>query len=231
MCVQSIETHLTPPFIMVIESGTEMKMKKSKKERRKELASIIHQEGLNENDSTSTPQSLDESVDRGAARKERKRKRKEMEAEGKIADITPKKKQKSHHQDSSGQKSPSPSILSPPYRKSSDADTELARRTSTENGVNGMKKEEKHKKKKPKGSDAPALGSTSPPSDILGYLARNSIAIHGDVTPILSFSSLDIPDELRQCILTFKEPTPIQACTWPPLLAGRDVVGIAETGR
>jgi ATP-dependent RNA helicase DBP3 len=200
---------------MVVESSIEIRVKKSKKERRKELPSIIHQEGLNENDSTSTPQSLDESVDKAAARKERKRKRKEMEAEGKSADTMPKKKQKSHHQDSPG----------------ANGDTELARRASTENGVNGMKKEEKHKKKQSKGSDALALGSTSSPSDIQGYLARNSIAIHGDVTPILSFSSLDIPDELRQCLLTFNEPTPIQACTWPPLLAGRDVVGIAETGR
>lgn len=200
---------------MVVESGTEIRIKKSKKERGKGLASTIHQEDLNETNSTSTPQPWDESVDKGAARKERKRKRKEMEAEGKSADTTPKKKQKSHHQDS----------------PRANGDTELARRTSIENGVNGMKKEEKHKKKKAKGPDALASNSISPPSDIQGYLARNSIAIHGDVTPILSFTSLDIPDELRQCLLTFKEPTPIQACTWPPLLAGRDVVGIAETGR
>jgi ATP-dependent RNA helicase DBP3 len=200
---------------MVVEPDNEARVKKSKKERRKELASIIHQEGLNENDSMSSPQPLDEAVDKGAARKERKRKRKEIEAEGESVDTTPKKKQKSHHQDSPG----------------ANGDMELARGTSTENGVNGMKKEEKHKKKKLKGPDTLALGSTSPPSDIQEYLARNSIAIHGDVTPILSFSSLDIPDQLRQCLLTFKEPTPIQACTWPPLLAGQDVVGIAETGR
>jgi ATP-dependent RNA helicase DBP3 len=199
---------------MVVESGTEIRAKKSKKERRKELAFITHLEGLNEDDSTSTPQPLDESVDKGAARKERKRKRKEIEAEGKGVDTTPQKKQKSHHQDSGA-----------------NGDTELARGTSTENGVSGMKKEERHKKKKLKEPDALTLSSTSPPSDIQDYLARNSIAIHGDVTPILSFSSLDIPDQLRQCLLTFKEPTPIQACTWPPLLAGQDVVGIAETGR
>jgi ATP-dependent RNA helicase DBP3 len=199
---------------MVVESGTEITVKKSKKERRKELASITHLEGLNESDSLFTPQSWDESVDKGAARKERKRKRKEIEADGKGVDTTPKKKQKSHHQDSPGAK----------------GHTELARRASTENGVNRKKKEERHKEKKSKEPDGLALSSTSPP-DIQDYLARNSIAIHGDVTPILSFSSLDVPDQLRQCLLTFKEPTPIQACTWPPLLAGQDVVGIAETGR
>jgi ATP-dependent RNA helicase DBP3 len=197
---------------MVVESGTEIRAKKSKRDRRKELAFTTHQEGLNENHSISTPRSLDESVEKEAARKERKRKRKEMEAEG---IITPKKKQKSHHHDTSG----------------ANEETEVAHGTGTENGVNGRKGEEKHKKKKSKGSDAPASSSTTPPSDVQAFLAKNAIAIHGDVTPILSFSSLDIPDELRQCLLTFKDPTPIQACTWPPLLAGRDVVGIAETGR
>jgi ATP-dependent RNA helicase DBP3 len=36
---------------------------------------------------------------------------------------------------------------------------------------------------------------------------------------------------LTAAFKTFKEPSPIQACTWPPALAGKDVVGIAETGR
>ncbi|KAG1845107.1 P-loop containing nucleoside triphosphate hydrolase protein [Suillus subalutaceus] len=31
-------------------------------------------------------------------------------------------------------------------------------------------------------------------------------------------------------LLASVEPTPIQACTWPPALKGKDVVGIAETG-
>lgn len=68
-------------------------------------------------------------------------------------------------------------------------------------------------------------------SQIQDFLSENSIAIQGDVTPILSFSQLDIPEELQQCLQSFTAPTPIQACSWPPLLAGRDVVGIAETGR
>ncbi|KAF8350285.1 P-loop containing nucleoside triphosphate hydrolase protein [Amanita rubescens] len=49
-------------------------------------------------------------------------------------------------------------------------------------------------------------------------------------TPIISFSQLDIPDQLRTAFTGFKEPTPIQACTWPPGLKGHDIVGIAETG-
>lgn len=50
------------------------------------------------------------------------------------------------------------------------------------------------------------------------------------MTPILSFNQLSIPDALRSAFAGFKEPTPIQACAWPPALEGKDVVGIAETG-
>lgn len=48
--------------------------------------------------------------------------------------------------------------------------------------------------------------------------------------PIISFSGLPISPELSQCFAKFKEPTPIQAGTWPAALEGKDVVGIAETG-
>ncbi|KAF6766275.1 P-loop containing nucleoside triphosphate hydrolase protein [Ephemerocybe angulata] len=51
------------------------------------------------------------------------------------------------------------------------------------------------------------------------------------VSPIVSFSQLEaLPEQLRAAFKGFKEPSPIQACTWPPALAGKDVVGIAETG-
>lgn len=80
-------------------------------------------------------------------------------------------------------------------------------------------------------------------ADIAAYLQKHSITIDygsgsqasgsSDLKPIISFSQIlpRIPSGLHNTFATFKEPTPIQACTWPPLLAGRDVVGIAETGR
>ncbi|KAI0726022.1 P-loop containing nucleoside triphosphate hydrolase protein [Fomitopsis betulina] len=48
--------------------------------------------------------------------------------------------------------------------------------------------------------------------------------------PVLSFDQLDVAAGLQSAFKGFKEPTPIQACSWPPALQGRDVVGIAETG-
>jgi len=51
-------------------------------------------------------------------------------------------------------------------------------------------------------------------------------------SPVGSFAQLGLPNELMQAIRSFgyTKPTPIQAQTIPAGLAGRDVVGIAETG-
>ncbi|THH32619.1 hypothetical protein EUX98_g1589 [Antrodiella citrinella] len=103
------------------------------------------------------------------------------------------------------------------------------------------KKEKKSKKDKkpaqsepPSSSPAVAVASTSIPSSeaTTAFLARHSITIYSDqtVTPIVSFTQLDIPAKLKSAFDGFTEPTPIQACAWPPALAGQDVVGIAETG-
>ncbi|TFL06273.1 P-loop containing nucleoside triphosphate hydrolase protein [Pterulicium gracile] len=73
----------------------------------------------------------------------------------------------------------------------------------------------------------------SSPAEVQAFLKSNSIKIDspdGPVTPLLSFDQLAVPEELRSCFSTFKQPSPIQACTWPPSLQGKDVVGIAETG-
>ena len=68
------------------------------------------------------------------------------------------------------------------------------------------------------------------------FLKKHSIKIHTPegvprAVPVIEFSQLNVPAELQSAFSGFKEPTPIQACTWPPALEGRDVVGIAETGR
>ncbi|KAG8852043.1 RNA-dependent ATPase [Tulasnella sp. 330] len=68
------------------------------------------------------------------------------------------------------------------------------------------------------------------PSETAAFLAEHSITIEGDVTPLTSFDQLDISPALSTFLNQFKAPTPIQACAWPALLAGQDVVGIAETG-
>lgn len=69
------------------------------------------------------------------------------------------------------------------------------------------------------------------------YLKFNSITIHesddsaSPILPIIKFNQLLVPNNLKKILEGFDKPTPIQACSWPALLAGSDVIGIAETGR
>ena len=103
------------------------------------------------------------------------------------------------------------------------------------------KRDKKDKKSKDSSSDPLPSSSASPStstssSDIEAFLQKNEITLTipdggAIVTPILSFSQLDVHPKLCAAFDGFKEPTPIQACSWPPALEGRDVVGIAETGR
>ncbi|MFW0787356.1 DEAD/DEAH box helicase [Gordonia sp. CPCC 206044] len=53
-----------------------------------------------------------------------------------------------------------------------------------------------------------------------------------DDDPIGSFDDLQLDERVRQAItdVGYESPSPIQAATIPPLMAGRDVVGLAQTG-
>lgn len=81
-----------------------------------------------------------------------------------------------------------------------------------------------------------AVVSTQDASEAEAFLAKHSVMIHTPpgippVRPAISFSQLTLPSGLEAAFEGFREPTPIQACSWPPALDGKDVVGIAETGR
>ena len=77
-------------------------------------------------------------------------------------------------------------------------------------------------------------------SDASVYCEANRIELTGSATdgssagaafrPIADFADAGFaPDVLATCA-AFSKPTPIQSCCWPIILAGRDVVGVAETG-
>lgn len=71
-----------------------------------------------------------------------------------------------------------------------------------------------------------------PQSTIDEYKTKNEIKTDGDLNlrPTLKFDYLNLPEPLLKVFKDFKEPTPIQAASWPCTLSGRDMVGIAETG-
>ncbi|EJT99089.1 DEAD-domain-containing protein [Dacryopinax primogenitus] len=86
------------------------------------------------------------------------------------------------------------------------------------------------------GSTSTTLASTPVPTDpssISLYLSQNRIHLSSPTpSPLLTFSQLPVHPTLLEHLLSlkFSQPTPIQACAWPALLEGRDVIGIAETG-
>ncbi|KAH9891302.1 P-loop containing nucleoside triphosphate hydrolase protein [Cubamyces lactineus] len=165
-----------------------------------------------------------ESSSEPTADKKSKKKRKRDAEDSSAADLASKKDKKKRKKDAESHNKPSESV---PEDNSSEA-----------------KPSKEKKQKKDKKSDAPSESSTpafapsapSPSSsDIDAFLKKHEVVLHvpdgvSPVTPIISFDQLDVPAELRSAFAGFKEPTPIQACSWPPALEGRDVVGIAETG-
>jgi ATP-dependent RNA helicase DBP3 len=76
--------------------------------------------------------------------------------------------------------------------------------------------------------------SALPQSEIDAFIAEKKLAIEDpkgqSYRPITNFKYLPIDEALRPFFANFKEPTPIQAAVWPYLLAGRDMIGVAETG-
>ncbi|PSN64630.1 DEAD-domain-containing protein [Corynespora cassiicola Philippines] len=79
--------------------------------------------------------------------------------------------------------------------------------------------------------------SALPQSEIDAFLTSNVVTIEEPLPtapklrPIMKFDYLPITDKAQRApFASFSAPTPIQAVTWPPLLAGRDMIGVAETG-
>ncbi len=63
------------------------------------------------------------------------------------------------------------------------------------------------------------------------YRERKNIAVtEPSFVPITSFRRSTMPKAMMQVCKEFKKPSPIQAQSWPVLLSGRDLVGIAKTG-
>lgn len=70
---------------------------------------------------------------------------------------------------------------------------------------------------------------------ITAFLEKNEILITFDnkpheLQPILEFKQAGFPTQLTETLEEFPAPTLIQSVTWPPILQGRDLVGIASTG-
>ncbi|CAN6664259.1 ATP-dependent RNA helicase Dbp3p [Trichomonascus vanleenenianus] len=103
------------------------------------------------------------------------------------------------------------------------------------------KKDKKEKKSKTEDSDsekAEKSSSTTPApvdaNDVAEFMKTNAITVEDSqksgLQPFLSFNQLHVQQSILNVLTKFPKPTPIQAVSWPFLLNGRDVVGVAETG-
>lgn len=128
-------------------------------------------------------------------------------------------------------------------RKHSDEATE-----EVEKKTKVSKKEKKDKKEKkekvehsePEHTLSLALGyvelaelAALPQLDIDAFLKENEVSVDDTQTklrPLLSFSQVTLNPKVSDALKRFSKPTPIQAVAWPYLLAGKDVIGVAETG-
>ncbi|KAJ9118735.1 hypothetical protein QFC22_003956 [Naganishia vaughanmartiniae] len=102
------------------------------------------------------------------------------------------------------------------------------------------KKDKKSKKDVSEDTVASTSSTTSTPSledacasqaESDAFLATHNITLKPSTYRLfLDFAKLPINPAFRPYLKDYKQPTPIQAASWPKLFAGDDVVGIAETG-
>ncbi|KAJ3385258.1 RNA-dependent ATPase [Lobulomyces angularis] len=73
-------------------------------------------------------------------------------------------------------------------------------------------------------------------AEVDSYLKKHTIELidehQSPKRPVMSFNLINFPSEIQKIFdkLKFENPTPIQAASWPSVLSGRDLVGIAATG-
>ena len=84
-------------------------------------------------------------------------------------------------------------------------------------------------------SSASVGASAASPAEVKAFLEENKISFEPESTatdypPVLSFASLPLNAGVRKGLSGFSKPTPIQSASFPLMLGGRDVIGIAETG-
>ncbi|KAL6921496.1 hypothetical protein ACHAPO_004807 [Fusarium lateritium] len=128
-----------------------------------------------------------------------------------------------------------------------EAPAEPAAEVSEEAPKKKSKKEKKTTTESSSDADAPSSGSYTqtialsnvPQAEIDEFLSKNEIHITDPKTeavtlrPVLEFHQLPATNLLEKKpspFANYKNPTPIQSASWPFTLAGRDVIGVAETG-
>ena len=112
--------------------------------------------------------------------------------------------------------------------------------------VEGKKEKKTKKSKKADDSVTPSTSSTPVPvaststapassADVAAFLKENRVSHEPESAatsfpPVLSFAALPLEEGIRRGLAAYTKPTPIQSASFPVMMGGRDVIGIAETG-
>lgn len=157
-------------------------------------------------------------------KKERKRKRKQEKAAALAREsaqetetLPPKKKKKKKKQQAAV-----PDVVEEPV---------VAKKKSKKRKKSQEDEEAKPKKKAKTSLSNNPTDMTTPLEDLRKSL---DLTVSGDgaddFRPMTTFDTAFFAEDTLKCCADFKAPSAIQAAAWPPLLKGRDVIGIAETG-
>lgn len=215
----SIDAIVTTPADQVVLK--DKKQKKEKKDKKRKLAET--------ESGASTP---------AAVADEKKGKKREAEAEvSAVEEDKPKKKSKKNKVASA----PTTEDATPVASTSATPAPAESSEAATPVGSDGAPLSKKQQKKLAKAAAAAAAAGPALPAVVPGeftpehtaFLTENGITLTPHLfPPILSLqgASLPVSPKLLPYLSGFTKPTPIQSCSWPPLLAGRDVIGVAETG-
>ncbi|KAK0562036.1 RNA-dependent ATPase [Tilletia horrida] len=218
------------------------KVKKTKKQ----------QEAMSDSPDAATAAAAEKAA-RKAAKKEAKKRKREAAAAAAQAQVDDSTEPDQEEQEPKRKKNKkAQSEAAQQQDNDDDQDSEKAKRKEEKKAKKDKKKDKS--KKESNGDEATSTASTSTPTVIApsdasaarDFLKTNNITIEvpdddspsssSKQTPLPMIAFSELKPHLQPALWTalesqgFKAPTPIQACCWPILLGGSDVVGIAETG-
>lgn len=241
---------------MSIDATENKKLTKDEKAARKALKEAKKSKDLSEPSAPApattdavTPAEAVEGIS-SSSKKDKKNKRKDME-DGETEAIikgeeSGAEKQKKEKKDKKKRKVEQGEVAQPdPATVAAPTQSEATTLSAPSESNSGLSK--KQQKKLARAAEAAAAAASSettagassstvtPPGPFkpehTEYLTTNAITLLPHLyPPHLDITTLPIASAFRPFLKKFTNPTPIQACSWPPLLANRDVVGIAETG-
>lgn len=89
----------------------------------------------------------------------------------------------------------------------------------------------KKKKKEKDGEEKDTVNTKEEVRESSGGVVVSGLNVNDSKYKELNlFTESGLPDNVLECCKTFDKPSPIQSHSWPFLLDGRDLIGIAQTG-